>query len=194
MYNDIKRDFTIITNLETVIYVDSNIDVLEHIKIKSDNRCDISYMNEPKIHGKIEPTSELKNLNITANSLYIDLPLVKLTNVNIQVKKEFDFIVHNMETFKSVSGNISADKLYLVIKKSPLTKSLYLKWLFEDDRVYERVYNSKFIQLLEPDKFNVNTYCINNIDYFSFYITKQYNEHLNRKPLKGEWGFLYRIK
>lgn len=191
MYDDIKKDFTIISDSSVNICVDSDINILEHVKIKCDDYCDISYTKTPNIGRKIKPQIELKNLNIIAGTLYINLPLVKLSNVNIQVSSEFDLLTHNMETFKSISGNISAKKLNLIIKKSPLTRSLYADYIFRGDQVYKQVMDTDFINLLEPDKFNVNTYYIHNEKFFSFHITKQYSMCNERMCVDNKWEFIY---
>lgn len=191
MYDDIKKDFTIISNSSINICVDSNIDILEHVKIKCNNYCDITYAKAPNIGRKIKPQIELKNLNVIADTLYINLPLVKLTNVNIQVSGEFDLLTHNMETFKSISGNISAEKLNLMIKKSPLTRSLYVDYIFRGDQAYKQVMDTDFINLLDPDKFDVNTYHIHNNEFFSFYITKSNIGYSVHRHVYGKWDFIY---
>lgn len=191
MYDNIKKDFTIISNSSINICVDSNIDILEHVKIKCNNYCDITYAKAPNIGRKIKPQIELKNLNVIADALYINLPLVKLTNVNIQVSGEFDLLTHNMETFKSISGNISAEKLNLMIKKSPLTRSLYADYIFREDQAYKQVMDTDFINLLDPDKFDVNTYYIHNKEFFSFYITKSNIGYSVHRHVYGKWDFIY---
>lgn len=193
MYDDIKKDFTIISNSSINICVDSNIDILEHVNIKCDNYCDITYAKTPNIGRKIKPQIELKNLNVIADALYINLPLVKLTNVNIQVSGEFDLLTHNMETFKSISGNISADLLFLRVIKSPLTELLYKKLdrnAYIEGGIYERVIDTNFIKLLEPDKFDINTYTISNWGFFNFHIVKSDKDlHGKYKYINKNWRF-----
>nr|DAR30045.1 MAG TPA: hypothetical protein [Caudoviricetes sp.] len=171
IYNDIGRDFTITTKRNIVITVDSNIDVLGHVKIKSGGYCEIrcSYPTKSGV--------ELNNLNIESESLSIDLPKVKLTNVNIKVKDRISFTADQdgIELFKNVSGNIFADILFLRVSKSPLTDLLYKKLdcgVYSEDNIYERVISTNFIKLLEPDNFDINTYIISNWDFFRFCITK----------------------
>lgn len=193
MYDDIKKDFTIISDSSVNICVDSDINILEHVKIKCDDYCDISYTKALNIGRKIKPQIELKNLNIIADTLYINLPLVKLSNVNIQVSDEFDLLTHNMETFKSISGNISVDLLFLRVSKSPLTDLLYKKLdcgVYSEDNIYKRVISTNFIKLLEPDKFDINTYIISNWDFFRFCITKPDKDLCREyKYINKNWKF-----
>lgn len=189
MHNDIGRDFTITTKRNVVITVDSNIDVLEHVKIKSGGYCEIRHSYP------IKDEIELDNLNIESESLSIDLPRVKLTNVNIKVKDRISFVADHdgIELFKNVSGNISADLLFLRVSKSPLTDLLYKKLdcgVYSEDNIYERVISTNFIKLLEPDKFDINTYIISNWNFFRFCITKPDKDLCREyKYINKNWKF-----
>lgn len=185
MYNNIRKEFTIISDTKIIIDADSNIDVLEHVKIKCDKLC--------KIHTPISdtiPDMELKNLDIDADSLVIDLPGVKLSNVNIYAKNEITYTsVQGIELFKSISGNITTKRLDLRIYKSPLTESLYTEASFDAYKIYDQVINTNFIELLEPDKFNIDTYYISNWEFFNFYITKIHNTRRDYRHIRDDWYF-----
>ena len=189
IYNDIGRDFTITTKRNIVITVDSNIEVLRHVKIKSGGYCEIRHSHP------IKDEIELNNLNIESESLSIDLSKVKLTNVNIKVKDRMSFTADQdgIELFKNVSGNISVDLLFLRVSKSPLTDLLYKKLdlgVYSEDNIYKRVISTNFIKLLEPDKFDINTYIIANWDFFRFCITKPDKDLLgNYKYINKNWRF-----
>lgn len=189
IYNDIGRDFTITTIKNIVITVDSNIDVLGHVKIKSGGYCEIRHSYS------IKDEIELDNLNIESESLSIDLPRVKLTNVNIKVKDRISFAADHdgIELFKSISGNISADLLFLRVIKSPLTELLYKKLdrnAYIEGGIYERVIDTNFIKLLEPDKFDINTYTISNWGFFNFHIVKSDKDlHGRYKYINKNWRF-----
>ena len=190
MYDDIKKDFTIISDSSVNICVDSDINILEHVKIKCDDYCDISYTKAPNMGRKIKPQIELKNLDIDADSLVIDLPGVKLSNVNIYAKNEIAYTsVQGVELFKSISGNITAKRLDLRIYKSPLTESLYTEDSFDAYKIYDQVINTNFINLLEPDKFNIDTYYISNWEFFNFYITKIHNTRRDYRHIRDDWYF-----
>lgn len=190
MYNDIGRDFTIITDSKIVIEVDSNIDILEHIKIESDDHCKIHIPTST--NDEDMPEIELKKLDVKAKSLAIDLPGVKLSNVNIKVTDNIDFIyVQGMELFKNISGNMSANYLSLYIWKSPLTESLYTETMHNADNIYKHVVDTNFIDILKPDKFDIDTYHISNWQYFSFYITKHLNYYVDSRYINDKWAFTY---
>lgn len=188
MYNVIKKDFTISTDLNVAIFTDLHDSTLEHVKIKCGTTCQLFGFT-----GNVE----LKNINIFSQTLIVDLSNLHLSNVNIHTTHNIQIISGcDMETFKGISGSISTDNLFVYIQKTPLIESIYrgLGVGRSNWSLYEKLVENKFIEILDPDRFDVNTYCITLSKYLSFYITKCPHKFNDPISLNDTWYLAQKSK
>lgn len=191
IHNDIKRDFTISSNLGAAIYVDSDLDsmALGYVKIKCKSTC--------QLFNPINNNVKLENINIESDAVVIDLSNIQLSNVNIRATNNVQIISGcTMEAFKGISGYISTDNLFVYIQKTPLIESIYygLNGRKNNWGLYSKIVENNFIELLDPDRFDVNTYCITLSRFINFHITKCPHKFEDPIPLNDTWYFVKKSK
>ena len=189
IYSDIKRDFTISSYLGVAIYTDLYSDILDHVKIKCDSICQLCSF--------IGNNVKLENINIESNVVIIELSNLQLSNANIHAINNIQMISGcTMEAFKGISGNISTDNLFIYIQKTSLIESIYHDIGVRGGSwdLYSKIVESNFIKLLDPDRFDVNTYCIILSQFINFYITKCPHKFEDPIPLNDTWYFAKKSK
>ena len=192
IHNDIKRDFTISSNLGAAIYVDVDSDLdsiaLGYVKIKCKLTC--------QLFNLINNNVKLENINIESDAVVIDLSNIQLSNANIRANNIQIISGCTMEAFKDISGNISTDNLFIYIQKTSLIKSIYhgLNGRKSNWDLYSKIVESNFIELLDPDRFDVNTYCITLSRFINFHITKCPHKFEDPIPLNDTWYFAKKSK